>query len=78
MIDPNAKQQYRDALVQYAQAQEILEIARSNRSKALCALIESDFTLAGAVELALKEDTFYEMLKAWVLEYLGERREHAA
>lgn len=78
MHDSNAKQQYRDALVQYAQAQEIMEIARSNRSKALCALIESDFTLTGAVELALKEDRFYEMLKAWVLEYLGERLDDAA
>mgnify|MGYP001242790822 CR=1 FL=1 len=78
MLDSNAKQQYRDALLQFAQAQEVLEIARSNRSKALCALIESDSTFIGAVELALKEDTFYEMLKAWVLEYLGEKREHAA
>ena len=78
MLDSNAKQQYRDALLQFAQAQEILEIARSNRSKALCALIESDSTFIGAVELALKEDTFYDMLKAWVLEYLGEKREHAA
>lgn len=78
MFDSTAKEAYRNALLQYAQTLELLEIARSNRSKALCALIESDFTLTRAVELALEEDTFHEMLKAWVLEYLGEKQDHAA
>lgn len=70
MADLDVKADYRLAVVQYAQAQELLKIARAHRSKALCAVIESDFTLSGAVELALRDDVFYEMLKAWVLEYL--------
>lgn len=71
MLDADAKEEYRSALTQHAQAKEILELARCHRSRALCAPIESDSTLTGAVELAIKDDGFYEMLEAMVLEYLG-------
>jgi hypothetical protein len=39
MVDPDAKEEYRMARVQYAQAKELLELARWHRSRALSALL---------------------------------------
>lgn len=78
MLNADMKEEYRNALIQYAQAKEILELARCHRSRALCALIESDSTLTGAVELAIKDDGFYETLEGMVLEYLGAKVNVAA
>lgn len=50
---------------------EMLLLPMCHRSQALCALIESDFTLSGAVDLAVKDERFYERLKDVVLEHLG-------
>jgi hypothetical protein len=58
MVDLDTKEEYRLAVLHHTQAQEILELARCHRNRALCALIESDATLTGAVELALKDDVF--------------------
>ncbi|MDK2742213.1 MAG: hypothetical protein NDI90_04805 [Nitrospira sp. BO4] len=71
MLDADAKEEYRNALIHYAQAKEILDLARCHRSRALCAILESDSTLTGAVEPAIEDDGFYEMLEARVLECLG-------
>lgn len=49
----------------------MLLLPMCHRSQALCALIESDFTLSGAVDLAVKDERFYERLKDVVLEHLG-------
>jgi hypothetical protein len=70
-LDP--KEDYQHALVQYTQAQEILELARCHRNQALYALIESDLSLRGALELAVKDESFYERLKSLVSEYIGRR-----
>jgi hypothetical protein len=40
--------------------------------------IESDFTLTTAVELALKDEVFYDWLKAMVVQYLQDRADKAA
>jgi len=69
MVDPEAMEDYRNARVQYAQAKELLQLARCHRSRALSALIESDCTLTGVVKLALRDDEFYERLKALLHEY---------
>lgn len=78
MVDLDPKEEYRKVVAQYTQAMEFLELARFQRSQSLCTLIESDFTLAGAVELAVKDEVFYEKLKVLVLEYLGGKADHAA
>lgn len=63
MLNTDAQEDYRKALMEYAQAKESLELAWSERNRALTALMERDSSLVDVVERALKNDGFYERLK---------------
>lgn len=64
MLNTDAQEDYRKALMEYAQAKESLELAWSERNRALTALMERDSSLVDVVERALKDDGFYDRLKA--------------
>ena len=66
MLNADAQEDYRKALMEYAHAKESLELAWSEKNRALSVLMERDSNLAYVVERALKDDGFYERLRASV------------